>query len=72
MKELADLMKTVKSGMADCSNLKADWSKLEAMIKIFDSPTSFAYHVGKDLLVNGKDIFAEIESAVTDYESGNW
>ena len=44
MKELADLMKTVKSGMADCSNLKADWSKLEAMIKIFDSPTNFAHH----------------------------
>jgi len=72
IKELADLMKTVKSGMADCSDLKADWGKLEAMIKIFDSPTSFAYHVGKDLMVNGKDIFAEIESAVTDYESGNW
>jgi len=72
MKELADLMKTVKAGMSDCSDLKADWGKLEAMIKIFDSPTSFAYHVGKDLMVNGKDIFSEIEAAVTDYESANW
>jgi len=42
------------------------------MIKVFSSPTSFAYHVGKDLMVNGKDIFGEIESAVTDYESANW
>jgi len=42
------------------------------MIKVFDSPTNFAYHVGKDLLVNGQDIFAELESAVTDYESSNW
>merc|ERR1712195_321921 len=72
MGEVADLMKTVKSGMSDCSNLKADWGKLEAMIKVFSSPTSFAYHVGKDLMVNGKDIFGEIESAVTDYESANW
>jgi len=72
MKELADMMKTVKAGMSDCSSLTADWAKLEEMIKVFNSPTSFAYHVGKDLLVNGKDIFSEIESAVTDYESGNW
>ena len=72
IKELADLLKTVKSGMADCSSLTADWAKLEEMIKVFSSPSSFAYHVGKDLMVNGKDIFSEIETAVTDYESGNW
>jgi hypothetical protein len=39
------------------------------MVEIFDSPTSFAYHVGKDLLVNGSDIFSEIETAVTDYQN---
>lgn len=72
MKELGDLLKTVKSGMQDCSSLTADWHKLESMVKVFSSPTSFAYHVGKDLLVNGKDIFAEVETAVTDYEAANW
>tara|TARA_B110000285_G_C15086888_1_gene596723 strand:+ start:494 stop:1732 length:1239 start_codon:yes stop_codon:yes gene_type:complete len=58
--------------MSDCSNLKADWSRLETMVSVFNSPTSFAYHVGKDLLVNGRDIFGELETAVTDYESANW
>jgi hypothetical protein len=72
MKSLADLLSQVKSGMKDCSNLKADWNKLEEMVEIFNSPTSFAYHVGKDLLVNGNDIFHELETAVTDYESSNW
>jgi len=72
IKQLADLLKTVKTGMSDCSDLKADWGKLESMIEVFNSPTSFAYHVGKDLVLNGKDIFSEIESAVTDYESANW
>jgi len=72
VKQLADLLKNVKSGMKDCANIKADWNKLESMIEIFNSPTSFAYHVGKDLLINGHDIFHEIETAVTDYESKNW
>merc|ERR1719454_2844560 len=42
------------------------------MVSTFSSPEAFAYHVGKDLLVNGVDIFHEISTAVTDYESQNW
>ena len=72
IKEVAELLTVVKAGMQDCSSIKADWEKLAKMIKVFDSPTSFAYHVGKDLIVNGKQIYTEIETAVTDYENGNW
>jgi hypothetical protein len=53
IEEIADILKQVKYGMKDCSHIKADWEKLEQMAVIFDSPTSFAYHVGKDLLING-------------------
>jgi len=72
IKKIADILKTVKVGMKDCSSMKADWAKLEAMVKVFDSPTSFAYHVGKDLLVNGVQIYGEINTAVTDYKAGQW
>lgn len=72
IKEVAELLQVVKSGMSDCTSMKADWDKLAKMISVFDSPTSFAYHVGKDLIVNGAQIFTEIETAVSDYESGNW
>ena len=72
VKEVADLLKTVKVGMKDCSSLRADWQKLEQMVEIFDSPTSFAYHVGKDLMINGVEIFHEVETAVNDYSAGNW
>jgi hypothetical protein len=58
--------------MQDCSTLKADWEKLAKMISIFDSPTAFAYHVGKDLLVNGVQIYGEITTAISDYNAGNW
>jgi hypothetical protein len=50
-------MKTVKSGMQDCSSLKADWQKLEDMALVLSNPSSFAWHVGKDLLVNGVQIY---------------
>lgn len=72
IKEVAELMKVVKNGMQDCSSIKADWEKLVKMISIFDSPTSFAYHVGKDLMVNGVQIYEEITTAVSDYEQAKW
>jgi len=72
LKEVADLLKTVKTGMTDCSATSADWARLEAMASVLDSPKNFAYHVGKDLLINGKDIFGDIESAITDYDNQQW
>ena len=35
VKKVADLLTHVKSGMSDCSHLKADWKKLEEMRDIF-------------------------------------
>jgi hypothetical protein len=35
VKKVADLLTHVKSGMSDCSHLKADWKKLEEMSDIF-------------------------------------
>lgn len=58
--------------MKDCASLKADWAKLEKMASIFSSPTAFAYHVGKDLMINGVDIFHEIEDAIQQYADKNW
>lgn len=42
------------------------------MVESFTSPMSFAYHVGKDLIVNGHNIYDEITAAVNDYESANY
>jgi len=70
IKEVGVILQTIKAGMSDCSHLKADWQRLAAMASIFSSPTSFAYHVGKDLLVNGKDIFREVEDSIVQYNSG--
>ena len=72
LKKVADAIKTIKAGMSDCSHLKADWEKLEAMAAVFSNPSSFAFHVAKDLLVNGVDIYHEINTAIGDYKSEDW
>ena len=42
------------------------------MVSIFESPVSFAYHVGKDLLINGVEIYHEVDTAIGDYKVGDW
>ena len=49
-----------------------DVEKLDKMAQTFKSPWAFAYHAGKDLLVNGKDIFSEISAGVTAYDSSDY
>jgi hypothetical protein len=72
IKEVAEMLQFIKAHMQDCTSIKADWEKLAKMAAIFESPTSFAYHVGKDLIVNGKQIYHEIDTAVADYKAANW
>ena len=42
------------------------------MAEVISSPKSFVYHVGKDLLINGQEIYGEINTAVTDYDKQDW
>jgi len=72
LKEVAAMYKVIQAGMVDCSKSKEDWTKFLEMISIFDSPASFAYHVGKDLIVNGAEIYGEVNGAISDYHAGNW
>lgn len=69
LKVLARLVSEVKGEAESCAGVTADWKKLEAMISIFDSPMSFAYHVGKDILVNGVQIYGEINDSVVQYRA---
>ena len=65
------MLETILPAVTDC-NIKGDMNKFEQMSKIFASPSAFAYHAGKDLLLNGKDIYNEINTAESDYKAGNW
>lgn len=72
LKELAEILTVSQSALKDCASLKADWKRLSEMAAIFSSPSSFAYHVGKDLIINGRQIYSEVNNAITDYHSAQW
>ena len=42
--------------------------KLTTAIAAMSNPKDFAFHIGKDLVVNGKDIYREINTAVSDWK----
>ena len=72
LRHVSDFIQVVKSGMSDCSSMKADWAKLAKMAEIFKSPTSFAWAVGTHLMLNGVEIYHEIQTAVIDYETAKY
>lgn len=42
------------------------------MAAIFKSPQSFIYHTGKDLIVNGRQIYSEIKDSITQFEGQHY
>ena len=72
LKELAVLTTQLKQEVAACKGVKADWQKLEEMAAVMSNPTSFAYHVGKDLLLNGHDIYNDINAGISEYKAQQW
>ena len=69
VKDIANVAQEVANQVKDCQGAEADYEKLKAMADLIKSPWSFAYHIGKDLLVNGQSIFTEVEAANAAYKS---
>lgn len=69
---IGTIVSQVSTDLTDCKKIVADVSELEKMAKTFKSPWSFAYHVGKDLLVDGTDIYHEISASLDAYGTGDY
>jgi len=69
---LAAAVFEIKPTIQACKGVEADFEKLEKMAAIFANPATFVYHVGKDLVLNGKDIYKEVNDSITQYNSKNW
>jgi len=72
IKELGNAITSVAADMDACKIAITDAEKLDNMAKNFKNPLEFAWHAGKDLLINGKDIYADITDGMTAYDSGNY
>jgi len=72
LKLLVEAFKELPADLTACKAVEADVKEIIAAFKQIHSPASFAYHAGKDLIVNHEDIFHEIEAAIADYKAQKW
>lgn len=72
LKLLAQAFRGLPDDLKACKAVESDVEEFISAIKTMDSPLSFAFHVGKDLIVNGADIYDEIYNAVGDYKAQKW
>jgi predicted translin family RNA/ssDNA-binding protein len=69
---LGQAIEALPDAMTQCQAAVSEAEKLYEMIKNFKSPSSFAWHVAKDLIVNGVQIYKDVEGAVAAYDSQSW
>lgn len=74
LEDIADALTVVSTAMKTCSQSKdiEKLQKLEQMLEQFKTPKSFAMHIGKDILVNGKDIYTQIKDAISNYKAADY
>ena len=72
IKKIGDIVGQIQGDISDCEVSAEDAKKLADMAKNFKSPWSFAFTVGKNILLNGVDIYHEISDAVTAYDSADY
>ena len=64
IKEIGKVAIQMNKDIQDCKLVVENIDDLSKMANEFSNPLSFAYHVGKDLIVNSKDIYKQINDSV--------
>jgi hypothetical protein len=67
--DLGHAMEDLSSILGDCQEVTQLWSTINTWAHTFTNPISFAMHVGTDILVNGSDIYNDIEGAISTWEN---
>mmetsp|Transcript_5266 Transcript_5266/g.8645 ORF Transcript_5266/g.8645 Transcript_5266/m.8645 type:complete len:341 (+) Transcript_5266:143-1165(+) len=69
---IGDSFVCLADAVKDCGLAVQEVEKLQKIGANFADPATFAYHVGKDLIVNGVSIYDDVQLAITDYHDENW
>merc|ERR1712087_934368 len=72
IEEIGTIVGAISEDVQDCLSGVHGIENLVHMAENFANPWSFAYHVGKDLLVNGVAIYHEVDDAIAAYEQPNY
>lgn len=70
--KVGDIVDEVKDDFKHCQLAVEDVEKLGKMARTFKNPFSFIFHVGKNILVNGKDIYAYVDAALKAYHKPDY
>jgi hypothetical protein len=60
------------TAIQDCQGAYEDVLLLWNALQQYENPKSFIYNAGKNLLINGVDIYDELSNATTNYINGEW
>lgn len=58
--------------MIACNMALNDAKRLKLALSQIMNPLKFAYHVGIDLVINGMDIYREVNQAIADYKDDDF
>jgi len=70
--ELAEGLDSLKDAMTDCGSAYNDVELLVSAMKSLSSPWSLVVHVGKEIVVNHKDIFHHVEGAISNWKGQSY
>ena len=65
IKEIGEVASQMSHDISECKSVVKNIEDLAKMAHAFSNPISLAYHVGKDLIINGKDIYKHINDSIT-------
>merc|ERR1712110_628917 len=70
--ELAQGLESLKSALTDCAGAKKEVENLINAMLSMRSPWKLVYHIGRDLVVNGRDIYNNVKAAKSNFKSQAW
>jgi len=72
LKLLVAAFQGLPADLKACKAVESDVEEIVNAFKQMTSPSAFAFHVGKDIVVNHEDIYHEIMTAISDYHGQKW
>ena len=73
IRDLSKAYKNLKVALVECKVAEAEVARFFKTIEDnFEHPASFLFHVGKELIINGRDIYTEMSAAVADWKANSF
>lgn len=69
---VAQTLQVLPTAIQLCQGAESDVVLLLNALQQYQNPKSFIWNAGKNLLINGVDIFSEFSNATFNYQTGNW